>query len=238
MDFTSGLALITAIAAFCSSMAALALVWEVSKQRRSAFLPEIAPSRTIFSILGDGKMNTLRGEGESEQPYPTGPTLTLVNVGVGAAIDVKIKWSYPLQELVEQVNEAVQRHQGPPIFTNRDHGLEERRSSTHFAMYSPNVSSTLDYVLPSSLGNPAVKLHVPGDYWALCSTYWEFAIREEKVTFELPALTLELSFFDIGGESHITKLALRPKLYRWEYGEGTLKWSAEGVIECKNRIAT
>jgi hypothetical protein len=129
-------------------------------------------------------------------------SLSLRNVGLGAAKEVTLKWSFPIENIVSSINKKAQTTLTPIYFDYKNEVLSIRSERLHTAtsMWGNQKCSFVDYVLPASIDQYGIPVHLPPAYIELVSALIFLFSKDDVILFpEIPALKLELEFFDIGG---------------------------------------
>ena len=111
------------VAAFLAAFATFLTVWQIAKQRKATYRPDIAIMRA--RIITAGKMDNesiapllkwRRSDEETDRNGSLGNDypLLLVNIGMGAATSVLTKWEFPMESFISETrrfreNEGYQR---------------------------------------------------------------------------------------------------------------------------------
>jgi hypothetical protein len=203
-------ALFTAVATFWT-------VRQIAMQRHASYRPELTFSRTHFEATPDPVLPTSwRGDSASHvSPF----AVPLRNVGLGAAKAVSLAWSFPLAETVASVNEAAQRTETPVTFRLRTDryasiDMESETLGRKTSLWKNQQRASIDFVLPISVERDPINVFLPDAYVMLCSAIFFLSVREKGVgRFEVPALTVNIKYSDIGNREHHATFSLQPSIY-------------------------
>jgi hypothetical protein len=238
------IALSASIAACLTAVATFLTVRQIAKQRASSYHPELAISRIYFHGLSDQLgMGPLpqywAATSESGQVDDTlkQVAIPLYNVGLGTAKAVVVNWSFPIDELVKDVNELAKKTLIPEPFTYKDAVLY-MKSDTFGTSTSPWKSqqrNSLDYVLPASVQNKPVLLDLPFAYKTLCSAliFFQSKYKETWSFEEIPALKASFEYLDIGEHKHKAVFEIKINLIWTGFKDGREVVSFFGYLESK-----
>lgn len=215
MTIDQVIALSASIGACMSAIAAFLAVRQNTKQREASYRPELAITETVFTAsknpLSRGAFADLWVEKKDESGLEKDIVLSvfslpLHNVGLGAAKEVTLTWSFTISALVRVINDKAQKLLMPAYFKyeNEELSLKSDLLSAPISMWGNQKQATVDYVLPASIDQKGVGIHIPHAYMELVSALLYFSAKEKDAASfpEMPALELELEYFDIGGDKH------------------------------------
>jgi len=184
------------------------------KQREASFLPQFVFTRTYFeaspeplreSALPDKWVNKHSAPEKTPQLFEE-LSVPLLNVGLGAAKAVTISWTFPIDQMIERINQLAQRTLTPAYFSRDDWGVSIKSESlgNGTSMWRNQQKVSVDFVLPTSIQKEPVETKLPHAYILLCSALLFFALKdkEEKHSFDVPRLTANIEFTDIGNNTH------------------------------------
>jgi len=207
------IALLASVGACLAALATFLTVRQIAKQREASYRPELALSRTVFDGSADpitkGALPTLwvrkAQDGEAE---PTSRTfaIPLRNVGLGTAKGVAVSWSFPISEVVEEVNQLAQRSLTPAYFTYENGALSVKSDSlgNSTSFWRNQDRDSIDYVLPAAVQKEPVLVHLPHTYIQLCSALLFLGAKDkDRKSFpEIPVLRASFDYYDIGARKH------------------------------------
>lgn len=209
------IALSASVGAFMSAIATFLTVKQMSHQRQASYLPELVLSRTIFegtpSPIAAGPIPTHwvpKPSSESKTVVMPLFSLPLTNVGLGAAKDISVSWSFPIEEVIRQINDLAQQTLTPLYFIFEDGAVsiksESLGSGTSF--WKNQQKETLDYVLPAAVQNEPVPLKIPLAFVLLSSALLFVSSKDtnKKSAPKIPKLVARLEYRDIGNKAHTT----------------------------------
>jgi hypothetical protein len=214
------ISLAASVGACLAAIATFLTVWQIAKQRRASYRPEL--------VLGGGEFEAAAGEhdfglpqswrhpapkpmGDSVVIYSSGPVtfgLPLANVGLGAARNVSISWAFDIEHAAASVDAVAQQAEYQEFLTfNR--GVLKMRSPIVASFWDNQKIEAIDYVLPASISGSELSLRLPNAYVLLVaaavSLNFSSKIRElggRPELLEPPPLSAVLTFDDIGGGKH------------------------------------
>jgi hypothetical protein len=214
------IALAASVGSCFAAVATFLTVAQIAKQRKAAYRPEIAPSRTqIEGTVGSFEkgaqqisLRTVDSEGAVVDKNNTsnGLAIPIANIGLGSAKDIVITWDFPISELVEELNKRAQRTFTPAYFTFENGILSAKSDATNqwSSMWDNQQKDSLDYVLSAAIQRDPTMLVVPHAYISSVSALIALAIKEEATSFpEIPKLKLRFDYRDIGDESHFSNFS-------------------------------
>lgn len=215
-------AMAASIGACMSAIAAFLTVRQISKQREASYRPELAISRTEFQCIPDPLGNKkipdtwiVKNDETIEQKidFLKSFSVPLRNVGLGAAKDINIEWSFPVEQLTSTVNKLAQKALIPAYFEYKNKSLEFKSDSlgASMSMWGNQQKNKIDFVLPAPIDLVPVELILPHAYIQLISALIHFAAKSNDFNFleEIPKLTIELNYLDIGGKKHNSKFFIK-----------------------------
>lgn len=221
MSVDQVIALSASIGAFMSAIAAFLAVRQNTKQREASYRPELAITRTTFtaskspltkSTFADFWVEERELVDKEKMNLLSSLSLPLHNVGLGAAKEVHLKWSFPIEELISNINRKAQTTLVPAYFEYEDEvlTLKSEQLDAATSMWGNQKQNSVDYVLPASTDQEGVKIQVPHAYIELISALIYFSSKEKgsSLFHDMPALKLELEYFDIGGNKHNSSFSI------------------------------
>jgi len=215
MSIDQVIALSASIGGCMSAIAAFLAVKQSTKQREASYKPELAITRTTITASKNPITKSTFADFwvvEKEEKEPgnvnllSSLSLPLRNVGLGAAKEVSLKWSFPIEELISNINKMAQKALIPAYFEyeNEVLSLKSEQLVAATSMWGNQKQDAVDYVLPASTDREGVNIRVPPAYMELVSALLYFSAREkDRHSFpDMPVLKLDLEYFDIGGDIH------------------------------------
>lgn len=207
------------IGACMSAIAAFLTVRQVSKQREASYRPELVISRTVFECgLNTASSKSIpdnwmkKDIDQKDIDFLQSFTVPLRNVGLGAAKEVSVKWSFPIEELVANVNKLAQESLTPAYFEYKNEILSLKSDSlgASTSMWMNQQKATIDFVLPAPIDQTPVELVIPRAFIQLVSAFIHFSGKTDRFNHleKIAILTVDLDYLDIGGKKHKSKFAL------------------------------
>jgi hypothetical protein len=151
---------ITRLAGIGTCLAAVATfftVYEMNLQRKQTYRPELALTRIAFdgSSGGSPDYHWPTNWKKENEPPPDGFRefhIPLRNIGLGAAKSVSASWSFPLDEVVKQLNEHARSTKTDAHFEGGGEiGILSVNSGTlggQTAFWKTQQTQKIDFVLP------------------------------------------------------------------------------------------
>ena len=182
-------------------------VTQISRQQRASYRPEIAFSRVFFEAsTKDAKLPTRWanwGKKRGESPLQDDRlSVPLANIRLATAKDVSLRWSFPFDRAVQQVNELAQQELVPIYLQFDDKGLH--LDSTFFR-YGSNWQNqrdkSWDYVLPVSIEPNSTLVEIPHAYILLVSAIIYIMHKNMKLG-AVPPISVDLMFADVAGNRY------------------------------------
>lgn len=213
------IALSASVGTFISAIATLLTVKQMSHQRQASYLPELVLSRTIFegspSQITDGTIPTRwipKTDGVIKSEIMHFFSLPLTNVGLGAAKDISVSWSFPIEEVISQINDLAQQSLTPLYFILEDGAVSKKSESlgSCISFWKNQQYETLDYVLPVSVQKEPIPLKIPPVFVLLTSSllFVSSKNKDSKSTLSIPQLVARLKYRDIGNKTHSTNFEI------------------------------
>jgi len=212
------IAVSSCVGTFLAALATLWTVREMKKQREATYQPQIVLSRVSFEctaepatggLLPDLWRKKANNKNKPDEPCGLieGVLVPAHNIGTGAAKDVDITWSFPIDDLVEQINKLAQRTLTKAYFVY-DRGMLSIKSDVvlgHTIMWENERKNSIDYMLPASIEENPRMVRLPTAYTYLTSALIFLALRDKdnpKGLPEIPTIQIAFEYTDIGGKKH------------------------------------
>jgi len=222
MDINEWMTLISSICALLTAFVALFTLFELFKQRKSSYKPDLCILKNHFEIKGPGlgEANLALNWSEytkNEDSKILGVYLTLVNIGFGAAKNIVVKWHFDSDFLISEINKLTQKYYMAFYIEKEDNyiSIKSEQSSIHTGS-SELVSYNFEYLLPHENDKISKKITLPHSYRLLIGAYLSLRSKESDLSIqliELPKLELSLRYFDIGKGEHNSKHKLACRVH-------------------------
>ncbi|WP_322517799.1 hypothetical protein SR870_09925 [Rhodopseudomonas palustris] len=218
MSIDQGIALLSSIGACMAAIATFLTVLQISKQRRASYRPELVLSRTPFEggtaeaancRLPD-LWNAQRQDNEADEKAKPARdwsflAVPLANIGLGAARGVNVSWSFPIEDLADQLNKRAQQTLTPAYFTfvNGVFSLKSERLGNWTSLWLNQKSEHVDFVVPIAIQRDLLMLKIPHAYVAGVSALLVLGVDQKDSSFpDIPSLCVELEYSDIANERY------------------------------------
>jgi hypothetical protein len=204
----------SSVGTFLAALGTFMTVREMSKQRRASYRPELAFSTVAFEAQPEEVDEKLpifwrrKGGRADEPPQEDRLLLPLTNIGLAAAKDVSLRWSFPIKEVVQQVNGLAQRSLTPAYFQVENDSLEMKSDITGIGsksfFWTKQMDAHWDYVAPAAIEREPTLVGVPPAYILVVSALLHFGFRspEKGALAVMPPLSVDLKFADLAGDKH------------------------------------
>jgi hypothetical protein len=209
MTTNEWITLASSIGAMGAAVVALLTLLELFRQRKASYKPDLCIIQNYFDVGGPGPAGinipldwSTKGDDGNKSSEAS---VKLVNIGFGAAKNVEASWIYDSEKLVSEINTLAQKsHQG--FYLENEHSFLSIKSNKS-SIYSANAEMNtfnFEYLLPAGHDKGGRDLHLPPSYTLLVSAYIGLCIKSDTEfrDIKLPALSLRLSYKDIGKGVH------------------------------------
>ncbi len=205
----------SSIGALCAAVVALFTLLELSKQRKSAYKPDLCVLKNQYDIK-PGTLGKVGGIPFALDWVPQGlpqsnkhfwATIRIVNVGFGAAKNINTKWKFDSNLLLNEVNQMAQRTFQTFFLTEDDFFIcVKSNGKNNYRVNNKFDSFQFEYLLPIGNQPTGHDIFLPPAYTLLVAAYLFLCLIEEKSITEMriPTIELDLSYEDIGNERHDT----------------------------------
>jgi hypothetical protein len=213
MSIDQIISLTASVGACLAAVATFLTVWQIAKQRRATYSPEIIVMRANVLSTGDLKnpdlkslLNWKRSDDEEDtrtdfmgRNYP----LFLVNIGMGSATNVLATWDFPLEAFVAYVRELENAH-GYPLDIEYSNGtVRVSRQQDIASFWNSQRVKHFDYILATSVKSEPTEISLPHSYILAVSICADVFVRNyDESGPKVPPLKLSLKFYDIAGKKH------------------------------------
>jgi hypothetical protein len=211
MTIDQFIALAASIGACLAAVATLLTVRQMAEQRKASYHPELALERILFEgspdpiAQGPLPLFWVRKTDGAEPHIASRFAIPLVNIGLGAAKSVVASWSFPIQDMVDDLNERAKRTLTPALFAFEENGilsLNSEKLGTRASIWVNQKTETIDYVLPAAVQREPVMLQLPDAYILATSALLFLGfIDDRRESFPVvPPLQVTFAYLDIAGE--------------------------------------
>jgi hypothetical protein len=206
----------SSVGAMSAALVALFTLFELARQRRSAYKPDLCVIKKHFNIAKGFIGNTSSlpfaidwmAQGTEQQGSFAQATIRIVNVGFGVAKDVKVKWTFDIKSFIDEVNQLAQKKFQTYFLVEQNQFLSVMSKGNN--IYSANTkmdSLQFEYLLPVGNQPSGQDILLPPAYVLLVSSYLCLSVKTERTYLEIkvPNIVLELSYIDIGGKRYTSE---------------------------------
>lgn len=192
--------LITAIASLATALVALWNIRELKLSRSVASSPSIIPKGDSFGVLCGGENPQFIGSTER-------PTIYAINFGNGPAIEPKVQWQIPNDELVGLL-QSYDPHDEYQVGIGKSPFAEDPVINLYWNHFiERQIKDRLESILPHPVGE-STKIQLPSYYVEAFHLYIKLAVHnrpEKKMAFDLasfPKASFKLYYQDLAGDKH------------------------------------
>ncbi|WP_354625154.1 hypothetical protein [Psychromonas sp. MME2] len=214
MQISDWISLGSSLGALVAATIALITLFEIIKQRKSSFKPDLIVLNSNFRISYQDVENQFPTSWDTKQDGEE-HSLSIVNIGLGVAKAIKIKWCYEHEKLLDMVissspksrdihNQIIQ--DGAELFLIFQDGKFK-------LPISYGLDKEFDYLIPISQMETVNTIQIPKAYEALMSLLvsHRVSIDDHPLDESLPSLKLEITYKDAGEYKHYKAFELKPK---------------------------
>lgn len=223
MTASDWISLGSSIGALSAALVALFTLLELSRQRKSAYKPDLCVLKMYFDVKPGfiGQISNVPFTvdwvpQELTQPKTTYFTsIRIVNVGFGAAKNIKAKWEFDFNSIIEEVNQMAQKTFQDFYLCQNEHQLSiASKGTNHYSVNNKMDLFQIEYLLPSASQPNGHDIYLPPAYVLLVSAYLFLCVKEKRQFSEIrvPIIKLALSYADIGKERHNSKHKLECRI--------------------------
>lgn len=216
--------IVSALATVIYTIITFRTLKEIKAQREATYRPDIIIDEGLFYIYSfkdeNGEFPSEYTYGKKQQDYYSENLrmnsfgMNLFNIGLAAAKEVKIKYSFDLDKIfttiIEQ-NKALPNDKIINIIKNdntlefipSDNCVGSKCNSIHFI--NSQLNREFNHILPTNITNNPIKLNLPTYILEMHSILiYNFWLNETEIKKfpEIPVITLNISYLDIGNKSH------------------------------------
>jgi hypothetical protein len=205
MILSDWLTLASSTAAMCAAIISFFTLFELFKQRKASYKPDLCILKRYFSVKAKGTSSDWYLADSSQEQRAS---IQLVNVGVGAAKNINANWTFDLNSLIEEINKLAQKAHRSFYIENKDHFLSIETNDKSNSMINAKMTDfQFEYLLASAQDPQGTTLNLPPSYSYLLPIYVGL-FMELELNFndiKIPSLELNLSYNDIGKNNHTSK---------------------------------
>jgi hypothetical protein len=151
------------VGALLAAVATFLTVNEMSKQRSESYMPELVFSRMYLEsgAVGVDPIDLATSWRVKGEQAATQLPINITNIGLGTAKNVRIDWSFPLEQLLPKLNSTASKLK-IDLYMSLDNGI--LKMSKGASIWRNQQMETLDYVLPVSIVKQVDTVAVPSLY--------------------------------------------------------------------------
>ena len=231
MAFDQVLSVIGQIATWVTVVLVFLTLREMERQRKASQKPDlILPKAPIYGYASTDKSKLLVPTEWSNKKLKEGETLirdfpyiTLYNIGLGAAKNIKLKWNFDLESILQTIKDYCYEN-AIPIFVDKQKGFLRMDLKGLVSMHNIDVSrwQEHDYAIPAATTPHGLRSYLPPAFMGLLSVLVYMMIHqadnrkassEPKSPLEFPSANLELVYEDIGNTRYIKKFEMKFSIF-------------------------
>lgn len=223
------IALGASVAACMSAIAAFWIICLMARQQREAYQPKLALSHPIFTstrvseeilprVWTESRLSGCYGH--DPDSATRGLVMEINNIGLGAANEINVKWSFPMEKAVQEVN-VVAGSNGVLAYqsgSGRLHVTMDDDKTIGSIPWQSTQRRSIDYILPAAIDKVPTQLRLP-DAYAFVISAMAFVHKRVKPQKEMsiPVLRLDMKYRDIGLRAHSVSFDVRCEIGAWNH---------------------
>ena len=217
MTFDQYISAGASMAAFLAAFATFLTVWQIAKQRKATYQPDIVVMRSHVITTGDLADESiaplLKWKRSDEEPdrddmFGNRYSLLLVNIGMGAATGVSTRWEFPMESFISETRRIARARGLPEEIEFKNTGAVSCVKPQIISFWRNQKDGHFDYLLPASIDHDPIKLHLPSAYILAVAAHMNLFLKafggEDREAPQVPPLRVFLEFNDIAGKRHKT----------------------------------
>jgi len=208
MTLDKWIALAACFAAFISALSALLAVRQSGLQRKLSYKPQILLRPQLFDYEYDDStfdiLNRIKMRDEVNSNFLKSDLA--VNIGLGAALDLKVKWNYDSQEIIDSLNRNFNKLQIPLKIERISNGsfIKTIVHNDVRSVYREIIDDSIDYVLSYNQKPSPTEINFPSPMFSLICANLILSVRaDEGLNNKYSKPTVMFEYKDIGGESYV-----------------------------------
>ncbi|EGQ7900811.1 hypothetical protein K2B98_004732 [Vibrio parahaemolyticus] len=230
MTLSEWLTLASSLGALGAATISLFTLFELFRQRKASYKPDICVLKRYFTIRGEGVGKTgiptswFRADSELGEMA----SIQLVNIGVGAAKHIGAKWHFDQSSLVKEINKLAQEAHESFYIQEEGSFLSVKNNSKNGYMVNAQMNDfAFEYLLPASQDETGLVLSLPPSYSFLLSLLigLSFKVREELPDIKSSSIGLSLTYSDIGKNKHSSNHIIRIELSAIQRTDSSMEFS-------------
>ena len=223
---------ISSVAAFVTAIIVFFTLLEMIRQRQSTYKPDLVCKSTQFFVSAD-VIDTLQytistkdndDKGDQNRRAPQGRAF---NIGLGSAKNLILTWRFDHDRAIEDVS-RLNLELGLSLFVEENIlKIKGKFGGIHINLANDNFQN-IDYILPVSITNEPVSIHIPFSYVHLLSIYSIFQMYNDSenaldALSSFPQIWLTIKFKDVGGRVYKKKYGINARYQYIQWGGGDVR---------------
>lgn len=209
VTITDYITLISAVAALLTALATLFIVFEMRRQRLSAFQPEFAIIQSDLHVWRS-KHNFFQITMDDDEPELFNEmmrvALKIVNVGLGAAKAIQVQWDFDILNFINTIKSYDHDDEFNIVFEDEHLSISntEKKDLSVICSHGEQFIEKLPYILPATVELTPRTLALPSSYLSLLKVWTDLscnnlASNDSRPSFQdIPDLIVKISYKDIG----------------------------------------
>lgn len=195
------IALVGAIATLMATIIVLLTLFEMMKQRKQSYMPDIVISDVCFNY--ESGLSTFADIWTMDDKDFL--SLKVHNIGLWAAKDINFRWHYDMHEMIERFYKISKEGKGEIEIDSDDRRLFYKKNGETLSACSLSIdNSHFEFLLPCRDEKDYLKLSIPNSYITIATAFYEHVSIQELVghndfDFGLSPMELIATYKDIGG---------------------------------------
>lgn len=197
------------IGTLIAAIVAMLTLFEIAKQRRTVYRPEVKFVSTLFKATWpEFDSSSLK--------------INAFNIGMGSATSIKITWDYDINRLIEMIKAINTKDQITVNYRSNDKSrflsisinTDDYPTSRILTDLSDELIQTFDLILPASISENPVKVILPRGFCELILIYYYLHIKNRELSTIIDGIPIHalIWYMDIGNNEYerSVKMMLKP----------------------------
>jgi len=210
MTVSEWISLTSGCGAMGAALAAFFTLFELSKQRKSSFKPDLCIVDNTFELEEsryDGIALAIGWASQNGTQYShcMNPGFRVVNIGLGAAKDIEVVWEYDFKNQILKINKMAEELSIANFIKEEPNSISiEVNGSSTYSVHGEDKFNNLVYLVTSNSDPKGRELPFPYRYQLIVTAYLALCskLNLDLVEIEVPSIDLNLKFVDIGKGVH------------------------------------
>ncbi|MDP5214977.1 hypothetical protein ORJ66_18145 [Pseudoalteromonas tunicata] len=208
-------AIVSSIGTFISSIIVLVTLFELRKQRKQSYMPDLVTSDICFDYNNEPEQHVKMWCTDDNEFL----SLKFSNVGLGVAKNISFKWNFDIHEMIEKFYNLSNSDDSDLYLDSDENRLYYKQHGELVAGSSLSIDDRrLDFLLPYENNQNNFKLELPNSFLTISAAIYKNSYKHkifDENSFEntLAPLTLSIKYKDVGGSIINKKLNIKVSFF-------------------------